>query len=626
MTMERLGGAGVEIRLLGELTAVNTRGERVNLEQKTAALLAYLSLEGSTARARLVGLLWPETDEGAARNNLRQLLLRLRRLLGMECMEGRTSLELRGGLTLDVLHLRAALDARDDAQAVSFDGELLEGLFYKDCEALNEWLDGWRLELRHRWLEAMGREVERLEREGQLAAALDGSRRLLARERTSELAYQHLMRLHHLLGNRAAALNAYRQCQEMLRREFDVGPSAATLGLARSLNHSEAPQQRPPAVRPVLPLSACQPRVLAGRERAWSLMEEAWADRRPMFVDGVAGVGKSRLVTEFAHTRGSTILLNARPGDREGGAFRTHMRCLRHVLEQRPEAQPRGWVRKELSRLVPQLEAKPLPPPTSPQERARLFSALTEFLRRALRDVKALIYDDGQYMDKDSAELGLQVHAEFRDEMMAGRFPLIINVYRTTEVRDGWERRLVQSALGSGLMHRVPVERLDTGAVRIMLRGMGDPRLERVAEEMATYTGGNPLFIVETARHLLASGTFDGTFPSTLPPPGRVGTIIEQRLNLLSEEALRLARVFAVARTDFSIQMAAYVLDVPVSHLAKPWRQLEELHIFQDHWFVHDVVGEVILSTLPEAVREALADRIGEYRCGHHSRAGGRAR
>jgi hypothetical protein len=58
-------------------------------------------------------------------------------------------------------------------------------------------------------------------------------------------------------------------------------------------------------------------------------------------------------------------------------------------------------------------------------------------------------------------------------------------------------------------------------------------------------------------------------------------------------------------------------LKVQVGQLAKPWRELEEAHIFQDRWFVHDVVGEVILATLPDAVRKALAALIDDYRRSH---------
>src|SRR5262245_43683772 len=52
--------------------------------RKHLALLAYLAVEQrhSHSRDTLLGLLWPEADEDAARNNLRVALADLRRLLG----------------------------------------------------------------------------------------------------------------------------------------------------------------------------------------------------------------------------------------------------------------------------------------------------------------------------------------------------------------------------------------------------------------------------------------------------------------------------------------------------------------------------------------------------------------
>jgi hypothetical protein len=62
-------------------------------------------------------------------------------------------------------------------------------------------------------------------------------------------------------------------------------------------------------------------------------------------------------------------------------------------------------------------------------------------------------------MDRESAELWTQMHVEFREEMKAKRFPLIINVFRTSEA-GGWVQKLIQAMIGSGLASRVPVGRL----------------------------------------------------------------------------------------------------------------------------------------------------------------------
>jgi DNA-binding SARP family transcriptional activator len=584
------------------------------LEKKSAALLAYLALEGPTARSRLAKLLWPDTEEEDARNNLRQTLLRLRKRLGAEYVEGRDTLRLRADLDMDLLQLRAALKARDDARIVLFDGELLEDEEYRDCDELTEWLEQWRQELKEKWLGAMQREAERKEQERQYLAALDNTWQMLKRERTYEPAFQIQMRMHFKMGNRTAALEAYRQCKEVLKSDLQVTPSEETSRLAHTIEISEPPRQPVAAPGPTPSLPAKPPSPFVGREHVLAQMEQAYAARKPMFVDGVAGIGKSRLVAEFASVRGRVIHINARPGDLEGGAFHTHRRCLSQVLEKFPEAEPSGWVRRELSRLVPRLQPRPLPLPSTPQERARLFDAIIEFVGTALRDVSLLIFDDGQYMDRDSAELGIQVHSEFLEETAAGRFPLIINVFRTAEIREDWKRQMVEHVLSSGLMQRVSLDQLDAEAVRVMLRGMGDPRLEPLAEEITAYCGGNPLFIEETVQHLLSSGKFDGTFPRSMPPPGRVGPIIEQRLKLLSKEARELAQVFAVAQTDFSAELAACVMGVSLGQLAAPWRELEEAHIFRGLWFIHDIVGEIILTSIPEAIRKDLAARIAACR------------
>ncbi|WP_224362764.1 BTAD domain-containing putative transcriptional regulator [Hyalangium versicolor] len=610
----------MEIHILGDAWATGPQGKRVSLERKKAALLAYLALEKSASRSELADRLWPEAGESTARNNLRQILKRLRGQLGQECVENEERLRLCEGLPMDVLQLCAAHKAEEHARVASFEGELLQGLTFDDCPDLSHWLDEWRRHLRDMRFGAMERLVLQWETEGQLAKALEGAQRLRVMEPHSENAYRHLMRLYYLKGDRAAALETSRQCREMMMRELGALPSDETRELAHAIENAEAARQLPsPRVGPVIPLAVSRPPLLAGREYEWGLMEDAWAARKPMFVEGEPGIGKSRLVTEFAAAKvgkGRWLLLDARPGDRQQ-AFSTHMRSLGTVLRHVPSARPQGRVRRELSRVIPHLEKKPLPLPSSPEEQSEFFAAVMQFLRVALRDIELLIFDDGQYMDDASTALGVRVHGEFREEMEAGRFPLIINVFRTSESQDAWARQMLQGAVSSGLVQWVPMTRLDAEAVRLMLRGMGDPRLEPIAEEMMAHTGGNPLFIVETVRHLLRSESFDGAFPSSLPPSGRVMAIIQQRLDSLSKEALQVAQVFAVARTDFDFRMVREVLGISTAQFEKLWQQLVEAHIVHGRWFFHDVVGEVVLASLSEPRREELSARFEDYRRRH---------
>ncbi|WP_036218288.1 AfsR/SARP family transcriptional regulator, partial [Calidithermus chliarophilus] len=197
------------LRLLGQ-PSLTGQGRTAGLERKPAALLAYLALEGPTRRTRLAGLLWPGLDEGPARNNLRQALFNLRRFEGL--LQGGDPLQLGPGVESDValLQERAAAPRPDDPPQAQ--GELLEGHDYDDCPEFGEWLLHERERLRELRREALGLLCERLEREGGLAEALSWAQRLLEADPISEASHRRVMRLHYLLGDRAAALRAYQRC------------------------------------------------------------------------------------------------------------------------------------------------------------------------------------------------------------------------------------------------------------------------------------------------------------------------------------------------------------------------------------------------------------------------------
>jgi len=73
------------LALLGRPQVTRADGGAVAFRsRKHLALLAYLAVEQQHSHSRdtLLGLLWPEADEDAARSSLRVALADLRRLLG----------------------------------------------------------------------------------------------------------------------------------------------------------------------------------------------------------------------------------------------------------------------------------------------------------------------------------------------------------------------------------------------------------------------------------------------------------------------------------------------------------------------------------------------------------------
>ena len=69
-----------------------------------------------------------------------------------------------------------------------------------------------------------------------------------------------------------AALQAYRQCEEALRRELDAEPSAATVRTYERIRNAEPGPRMPSGRREAIPATPS----LVGRRAEWSRLREAW--------------------------------------------------------------------------------------------------------------------------------------------------------------------------------------------------------------------------------------------------------------------------------------------------------------------------------------------------------------
>ncbi|HEU4742054.1 MAG TPA: BTAD domain-containing putative transcriptional regulator, partial [Meiothermus sp.] len=194
-----------KLLLLGA-ARLETPGGTLRLERKTAAVLAYLALEGATPKYRLAGWLWPESGETTARNNMRQLLRRLRLAAG-EVVLGEDLIELAPEVAVDVQQLSYL--QTPSLELLLQEGVLLEGLEFDDAPDFEEWLQGARADLHGLRSNSAQAEALRLERAGNLRQALEYAQIWARLEPLSEEAHRQVMRLYYLLGDRGAALAAF---------------------------------------------------------------------------------------------------------------------------------------------------------------------------------------------------------------------------------------------------------------------------------------------------------------------------------------------------------------------------------------------------------------------------------
>jgi predicted ATPase len=132
------------------------------------------------------------------------------------------------------------------------------------------------------------------------------------------------------------------------------------------------------------------------------------------------------------------------------------------------------------------------------------------------------------------------------------------------------------------------------------------------ADRLARYTGGNPLFIVETVKHLVETGGLERAWPEPFPPPGQVGPLIQRRLERLSPMALRTSRVVALASVHATVDLVATVLGADTLEVAEALAELEAAQILSGVRFTHDLIEEAVLEAQPAALRQTLHARLAE--------------
>ena len=324
----------------------------------------------------------------------------------------------------------------------------------------------------------------------------------------------------------------------MFDKELGSPPLPETLELARMIERGLVlPGSSAKATSSTLPVAVLRPPVLVGREREWQLMEEAWANGQGILISGAPGVGKTRLMLDFVATKGEYLPMEGRPGDYTV-PYATHARTLRQMLAAFADIALEPWVRKELARVLPELGEAP-GPVASAAEKLRFFEAEVWLLRQiGQRQALINVWDDIQYVDPASVEAGNYSFSAFWGDPDTPVHTVM--TYRQGELGPELQTAVDQAVEARQLI-LIELEPLSPEGVEALLREIGVPSERDLAPGLSRYTGGNPMFILETLKYLIETDTLSEGLPARLAPPGRVAALIQRRLQRLSPTALNLA-------------------------------------------------------------------------------------
>jgi DNA-binding SARP family transcriptional activator len=511
----RIDLVGPTVRLTRDGCAV---GSRAIQRRQTRLALAALVLERAAplSRDRLAGILWPASLPATWATALRGVLARVRSVLAEaglppNALVGATmgvQLRLPSDCLIDVETAEAALDracaalAADDVAAAVADAETTLGVtrggLLSDCEG--DWVEAQRARVAGWHRRALSVAADAAERSGQHRVAAAFAEEALTFDPYAEWAYRTIMRTTAAVGERAAALDAYERCRQVLRDDFGVSPSPETQ--ATHLALLGAPSDGLGDSR--LPL-------VARREELGDLAA-AWAragrgTREAVIVLGGPGAGKSRLVSEFAASvegAGHLVLRG-----RDDGHLSVPFRPFADALAGYVAARGSGSL-QALGPVVDQLALLQHAPPAGDSaardggaaDRWRLFGAVGSWLAAAGRDEPVLlVFEDIHW--SSAATLALLRYVI--DEELPARL-LIVATCRIAEASDPVAAGELAGLLDGPNVGRLTPALLGVSDVVELLAAIGrsDPAdLTDLAGDIVGATGGNPLYVSEIVRHLL---------------------------------------------------------------------------------------------------------------------------
>lgn len=594
------------------------------LWRKNLALLVYLARSPKRARARdhLLGLLWGERPESAARHSLNEALRVLRKYAGKEAFEGEGGqIRVSGdAIQLDIDDFDSLVSAEDwRAAAELVSGEFMEGFGVPGCSEFEDWLYSERTEWRERSVNVLVAWAGELLGGGEASAAEAAARWALALDSTSAPAQRIAMRSLALAGDRAGALTSYDAFVARLEDEIGIEPDDETRALAERVRR-ERTWKLPASLAEREEEGAEWRRApLVGREAELEQLVDAWATCRERaratlaIVEGDPGTGRTRLAEEMlararldgavvAAARAveadldeawSGILALARSMPLEAPGMRSaHGASIASFAAHLPDWAERFGVDTDVAPQVP------------------LGRAAVDVLRAVTAEQPALLLmDDAQWLDRDSL---LALGSALRDLEEAPLFIFIAAApHPTREELDDLRAHIGREV--AGLVLRLGP--LSADALRALahwaLPTYSDVELDRVARRIATDSAGLPLLVVEML-HAVALGLDLGASPGAWPEPMRtldqtlpgglpdaVAAAVRVGFRRLSREAQAVLAAAAALSQRFTARTLERVTDIGPEALGPALDELE-----WQRWIAADSRGYTFVARI---VRDVVA-------------------
>ncbi|MCB0037127.1 MAG: AAA family ATPase, partial [Anaerolineales bacterium] len=508
---------------------------------KLRPLLGYLILHHGrpVERQRLADFLWPDSDEAAGRRNLREYLYRARQTLDefaaaqeLLITDDRFAiLTLPENCWVDLFDFQDKLTQAQETFPPQQKIELLEAAqaLYRDDllrDFYEDWADSERERVRTQIEESYAQLAELYKATANYTAALKAAQQAVNFDPLREEHQRRLMELYALSGDRAQALQQYKQLKERLGRELAIEPMAETTELADAIISGAYKLQ---TVAPLTPPAAA-PAVahnhftnFVGRQAELARLNLLFEQRPQNAIDtvvirGDSGVGKTRLVGHWlSQLPPQTIILQGRGHEFETSIpYRPLLDAIQRVLPQvpwstLPSAAAHTWL-APLAQLLPDLyfHLPDLPPaaPTAEIETSYMMEGLAQIVlslaRQGLASQRPLVLflDDLHW-----ADMATWRFLTFLSRRVEGLALLMVCTFSSSESTAEARNRLwaLERAGRTQILQLARLWPNDTAQMVAQTLAADVQAVNRFTQKLHQMTDGNPFFATEIMRTLTES-------------------------------------------------------------------------------------------------------------------------
>jgi predicted ATPase len=372
--------------------------------------------------------------------------------------------------------------------------------------------------------------------------------------------------------------------------------------------------------------------VIVGRDELVRSLEHlveqtASGIRQTVLLTGEAGVGKTRLVTETESTarrRGLLVMQGNCFESDQSFPYAPFIDLLRRYVVQHPAEDLVSYFGAdgpEIGKLLPDLV--PLLPDLAPttilgsgQDKRRLFQSLVHFITRlTAAQPLLLILEDLHWSDDSSLEFLLYLIRHTVEHPI-----LLVLTCRSDETHPGL-RHLLAELDRERLAIELLVAPLSLAQVDALLRvvfRLDRPVRPEFRDELYALTEGNPFFIEEVCKSLVASGdifysggAWDRRPLEELHIPRTIQDAVQRRLDQLGEAARHVATWAAVVGARFAFALLRELANMNEAELLQQIKELMAAQLVveesaEQFAFRHALTREAVYATLLLRERKSL--------------------